>query len=409
MDRKRIEAYAKLVIETGLNLQKGQTLVINSSIETADFARLCVSEAYARGCKEVIVKWTDNYVSRERYLKADDSVFDSVPSWQSDFYNYFADERCGWLRIESEDPEALAGIDPDRIARGAKAFSNVTKNFRNKQMTSYFPWCIVAVPGKAWAKKVFPELGEEEAVEALWEAILSCMRVWENSDPVEELKKHISVLKDRVEKLNSLNLKYLVYKNSLGTDLTVELPEGHYWEGGDEKDSKGVFFCANMPTEEIFTVPKRDGVNGIVYSTKPLSINGSIADNFVFTFKDGKIVDIKAEKGLELLKTETSIDDGAPYLGEVALVPYDSPISNSGILFYNTLFDENASCHLAFGDAYPLISGGKDMDEDQLRKAGVNTSFTHTDFMVGSPDLSINGITKTGEEIPIFIDGNFAF
>ena len=409
MDNNRIKAYADLLVTVGLNIQKGQTLVITSPVECAEFARLCVTAAYEHGCREVIMNWVDDFISKERYLKADPEVFDEFYQWKADFYNMSAENGWAWLRIDADDPEALSGVDPNRIMRASKASSEKTKSFRTKQMTSYFPWCVASAPSKAWAKKVFPDKTESEAMEALWEAILSSCRVFEGGDPIKEWEKHIDTLRRRTEKLNEYNFKYLRYKNSAGTDLEIELPDGHYWEGGNEKDGKGVFFCANMPTEEIFTVPKFDGVNGTVVSSKPLSLNGDIAENFTFTFKSGKITHITAEKGLELLKSETSIDEGASYLGEVALVPYDSPISNSGILFYNTLFDENASCHLAFGDAYPLIKGGKDMNKEELRATGVNTSITHTDFMVGTRDLSIIGVTHDGTEIEVFINGNFAF
>lgn len=409
MKESRINTYAKLLMEIGMNLQNGETLVISCPVECADFARRCVTQAYAKGCREVIMNWTDSYISKERFLKADNSVFDEFPAWRADFYNSAAEKNYAWLHIDADDPEALSGVDPDRIMRLSRVTSNAVKYYRDRQMASHFKWCVASVPSEAWAKKVFPDLSAEEAFEALWEAILDSVRVWDDNNPVEAWKTHISTLKARVAKLNEHNFKYLKYKNSLGTDLTVELPEGHYWEGGDEADSAGVWFCANMPTEEIFTAPKYDGVNGVVYSSKPLSLNGDLVDNFSFTFKDGKIVGITAEKGLELLKSETSIDEGASYLGEVALVPYDSPISNSKILFYNTLFDENASCHLAFGEAYPLIKGGKNMSKEELKAAGVNTSITHTDFMIGTADLSIIGVTHDGREVTVFKDGNFAF
>ena len=409
MKESRINAYAKLLIEIGLNLQKGETLIISSPVECADFARRCVTYAYEKGCREVIMNWSDSYISKERYLKADDSVFDEFPSWKADFYNSAAEENYAWLHIDADDPEALSGVDPDRIIRMSRVSSNAVKYYRDRQMAGFFKWCVASVPSEAWSKKVFPNLPVSESVEALWEAILKAVRVYDGNDPIEAWKNHISSLKSRVSKLNEYNFKYLKFKNSIGTDLTVELPDGHYWEGGDEADASGVLFCANMPTEEIFTVPKFDGVNGVVYSSKPLSLNGDLVENFVFTFTDGKITDIKAEKGLELLKSETMIDEGASYLGEVALVPYDSPISNSKILFYNTLFDENASCHLAFGDAYPLINGGKRMSKEELHSSGVNTSITHTDFMIGTSDLSVIGITHDKKEVVVFDNGNFAF
>ncbi len=405
----RIEKYADLLIRSGLNVQKGQNVVISCPVDCAFFARFCAKKAYATGCREVIMRWTDDELAREKYLHADDSVFDEVPHWVSDMYNDLSAGGAAWLSIAASDPEALSGVDPDRIMRDDMAGGAALRPFRDRQMSNFFPWCVASIPTKAWAKKVFPGLSAEDAVAALWEKILDTVRVYDDSDPIEEWKKHNANLRKRVETLNAYNFKYLKYKNSLGTDLTIELPESHVWVGGEEKCAAGHMFNANMPTEEVFTAPKRDGVNGIVYASKPLVVNGDIAENFYFEFKDGKIVNIRAEKGQKLLETATTVDEGASFLGEVALVPYDSPISNSGILFYNTLFDENASCHLAFGDAYPCVEGGNDMTREELAKFGINHSITHEDFMVGTKDLSITGITHDGKEISVFIDGNFAF
>ena len=405
----RIEKYADLLIRSGLNVQKGQNVVISCPVDCAPFARLCAKKAYATGCREVIMRWTDDELAREKYLHADDSVFDEVPRWVSDMHNDLSAGGAAWLSIAASDPEALSGVDPDRITRDDAVGGKALKPFRDRQMSNFFPWCVASIPTKAWAKKVFPELSAEDAVAALWEKILDAVRVYDDTDPVEEWKKHNANLRKRADTLNAYNFKYLKYKNSLGTDLTIELPESHIWVGGEEKCAAGHMFNANMPTEEVFTSPKRDGVNGIVYASKPLVVNGDIAENFCFKFKDGKIVNIHAEKGQELLETATTVDEGASFLGEVALVPYDSPISNSGILFYNTLFDENASCHLAFGDAYPCVKGGNDMTREELDKFGINASITHEDFMVGTKDLSITGITHNGKAIPVFVDGNFAF
>ncbi len=405
----RIKSYAKLLIEVGVNLQKGQSLVISSPVDCAPFARLCASAAYDAGCREVFLNWSDDYMTREKYLRADESIFDSYPSWTAEFYNKTSEMGCGWLAISASDPEVLSGVDPERVRRASVSSGNAVKPFRQRQMTDFFPWCIASVPTASWAKKVYPDLSESEAIDKLWCTILDAVRVYENDDPVKQWQDHRNNLKKRRETLTNYNFKYLKYKNSLGTDLTIELPENHIWEGGGDTTEGGIPFCANMPTEEVFTAPKRDGVNGIVYSSKPLVVNGSIADNFSFTLKDGKIVEIKAEKGQELLEKAIAVDEGSAYLGEVALVPYDSPISNSKTLFYNTLFDENASCHLAFGEAYPCIKGGSKMSEEELKAAGLNSSFSHEDFMIGTKDLEIIGVTHEGEEIPVFINGNFAF
>ncbi len=407
--RERIEAYARLLVETGVNIQKGQSLVIAASVDNAKFVRLCADAAYDAGCREVNVMWRDSRLSRMKYIRAEDSVFDEYPSWLAAMYNDTSARGDAFLSIDSSDPEAMSGVNPDRIRRSSMAAGKATADFRQRQMTDGIQWSIGAVPSPEWAKKVFPDQSESDATADLWNAILDSVRVYAGGDPVLEWQKHIATLKARVEKLNGWNFKYLKYKNKLGTDLTVELPENHYWDGGSSKSRSGVDFCANMPTEEIFTAPKRDGVNGIVYSSRPLVVNGNIVDKFSFEFKDGKAVKVSAQAGQEFLESAMSVDEGALYLGEAALVPYNSPISRSGILFYNTLFDENASCHLALGEAYPCVKGGSGMSPDRLKEAGLNSSIAHMDFMIGTPDLSITGITHDGREIQVFQDGNFTF
>ena len=279
------------------------------------------------------------------------------------------------------------------------------------QMSDKIQWCIAALPEEKWAQKMYPGVSGDEAMGKLTEAIFSTMRITADNDPVEAWRAHNEALNARKKKLTEFNFKSLHYTNSLGTDLTVELPQGHYWEGGNSRSAKGVAFNANMPTEEIFTAPKRDGVNGRVVSTKPFAIGGEIIDQFAFTFENGRIVNIETAdpKHRKMLEDEIGVDEGARCLGEVALVPYDSPISNMDILFYDTLFDENASCHLAFGASYPTVEGGADMTEAERLAAGLNQSITHEDFMVGSADLNITGLTPDGREIPVFVNGNFAF
>ncbi len=409
MNENRLNKYAELVIRVGMNIHEGQRMIITSSVDAADFARRCVDQAYRAGCREVIMNWTDGYIARQRYLYGDEDIFDLPKSWKADMYNTLASEGAAWLWIDDDDPELLKGVEQNRIRRDRISSESGIKTFRNLQSGDFFPWCIVAVPGRKWAAKVFPELEPDEAVEKLWDAILNAVRVGEEGDPIALWNEHNARLRKRVETLNGYNFKCLKYKNSLGTDLTVELPEGHFWDGGNSRSGAGFSFNANMPTEEVFTAPKRDGVNGVACASMPLVINGDIAEGFRFTFENGRIVDIQAERGLELLKSATSIDEGASYLGEAALVPWDTPISRSGILFYNTLFDENASCHLAFGSAYPCIEGGADMNDEEKLAHGLNESMTHVDFMIGTEDMSIIGVTHEGEEIPVFADGNFAF
>ena len=304
----------------------------------------------------------------------------------------------------------LKGVDPARIQASSKASAQPTKPWHDAMMASRFQWSIGAHPTKAWAEKVFPDKKGEEAIDALWDAIFSVCRINGDGKGVERWKEHVEATARRSKLLNDYNFKSLHYTNSKGTDLTIELPENHVWAGGSEKSGGGVEFVANIPTEEIFTAPKWDGVNGRVYASLPLALSGNLVKDFWMDFKDGKIVDFHAEEGEDFLRDSLTMDEGSSYLGEVALVSYDSPINNTGILFFNTLFDENASCHLAYGAAYPTcVKDGDKMTEDEQKAAGLNQSHNHVDFMVGTEDLSIVGVTHDGKEIPVFVNGNFAF
>lgn len=405
---QKIREYAKLLIEVGLNVQKGQTLIISSPVDCAYFARLCASAAYDVGCREVVMRWTDDYLNRERFLRADDSVFDSLPLGQKEFLNGYAAEGAAYLNISACDPEALRGVDPDRITRANRCKEELS-GFYDAMMANVNPWCIASIPIPSWSKKVFPGVPEDEAMKKLWDAIFTSVRISGKGDAVARWREHIALLKARVAKLNELHFASLYYQNSLGTSLNIKLPETHVWSGGDSLCRTGRPFVANMPTEEIFTAPLRTGINGVVYAALPLVHNGNIIENFHFVIRDGRIVEAHAEKGEEILKAAIAEDEGASYFGEVALVPYDSPISNQKLLFYNTLFDENAACHLAFGEAYPeCVEGGEAMSKEELKAAGLNDSITHVDFMIGTSDLSIIGTTGDGREVPVFADGNFA-
>ena len=405
---KKLQEYARLLIRVGLNVQKGQNLVISSPVECAFFARMCAEEAYAVGCREVIMNWHDDAMARLKYLHADDAIFDEVALWRRHFFNDYALEGAAYLAISASDPENFKGVETSRIIRAQQASGKALKDFDRLQMSSGFPWCIASIPIPSWAKTVFPNATEEEAMNQLWDAIFKAVRISGDGTAVEQWEEHLATLHKRLETMNRLNFKTLHYTNSLGTDLTVELPEGHIWEAGNDVTQSGQTFIANIPTEELFTAPLKTGINGVVYSAMPLVHDGAIIDKFHFVVKDGKIVEAHAEKGEETLKGAISVDEGASYFGEVALVPYDSPISNQKILFYNTLFDENAACHMAFGEAYPCLEGGREMSKDELKARGLNDSFTHVDFMIGTADLSIVGITHDGQEIPVFVDGNFA-
>ena len=405
---QKLREYATLLAKVGLNIQPGQTLVISSPVECAFFARLCASAAYDCGCREVVMNWRDDVLAREKFLRADSAVFDEVPEWRRHFYNDYANEGAAYLSISAEDPENLLGVDPDRLVRSQRAGGKALEDFYRLQMSSGFPWCIASIPIPSWARRVFPGLSDEEAMDKLWEAIFHTMRITGDGKSADRWQAHIDMLAQRKEKLNALRFKTLHYTNALGTDLTVELPEGHIWEAGNDVTQSGQTFVANMPTEEIFTAPLREGINGVVYASMPLVHDGNIIDGFHFVIRDGKIVEAVAEKGEDVLRSAISVDEGACYFGEVALVPYESPISNLKLLFYNTLFDENAACHLAFGEAYPCIEGGRDMTKEQLKDAGINDSITHVDFMMGTADMSIVGTTHDGREIPVFVNGNFA-
>lgn len=405
----KLKEYAKLLIEVGLSLRAGQRLLIQSPVECAPFARLCADAAYDAGCREVVLSWSDDYLNRTRYLRADAAVFDEVPAWRERFFNDYAAEGVPRLVIDACDPETLRGVDTDRILRAQRAAGKALEPYYHTYMNNDAPWCIASIPIPSWAAKVFPDIPSDKAVSRLWDAIFETVRITGDGKSAERWRAHLATLEARKNKLNALRFKSLHYTNSLGTDLTVELPEGHLWAAGNGATPKGQPFVANMPTEEIFTAPHRLGVNGVVYAALPLVDNGNIIDKFHFVIKDGQIVESHAEVGEEFLKAAYTVDEGASRFGEVALVPYDSPISNQGILYYNTLFDENARCHLAFGEAYPeCLEGGNAMSRDELKERGLNWSINHVDFMIGTADLSIVGTTHDGREIPVFVNGNFA-
>ena len=409
MNNKLLEKYADLIVKVGVNIQKGQTLVVISPIECAAFARIIGEMAYEAGARDVVISYKDELFSKMRFLRAPEEVFEEFPDWQKEFYLSYVKQGAAFVSIAASDPEILKDVSIERVAKVQKASSIALQEYRERLMSNKNSWCVVSIPTKSWAQKVFPKLTEEEAVASLWEAIFKTVRV-DMDDPVGLWKNHTENLQKSADFLNSQQFKFLRYKNSLGTDLELELPVDHIWQGGSEHTQDGIEFVANMPTEEIFTLPKKTGANGKVVSSMPLNYNGNLIEGFSLIFKDGKIIEFAAEKGYEVLKKLIETDEGSCYLGEVALVPYDSPISNSKILYFNTLFDENASCHLAIGKAYPIcIKNGENMNKEELAELGVNDSLTHVDFMIGTSDLEIIGITATGEEIKVFEKGNFAF
>ena len=406
----KLKEYAHLLVEVGLNVQPGQTPSIEGNVEYAPLMRQCVSACFDRGARNVVPYFGDDFTTREAFLRADRAVFDEYPSYMKARLDWFLEQKSPRLSFTGSNPELLSGVDPARIQARRKASGPPTKPYFDAAMAGKFQWTVGAHPTPAWAEKVFPDKKGEAAMDALWDAIFSVCRITGDGRAVERWRQVVDTISRRARILNDYQFRSLHYANALGTDLTIRLPENHVWAGGSEHSADGVEFMANIPTEEIFTAPRWDGVDGRVYSALPLAMDGNLIKDFYFDFKDGRIVDVYAKQGEEFLKRAIEVDDGAHYLGEVALVSYDSPIRNTGLLFYNTLFDENASCHLAFGRAYAAcVRGGEDMDGEEQKAAGLNQSLTHVDFMVGTKDLSIVGTTRDGKEIPVFVDGNFAF
>ncbi len=404
---KQMEKYAELLVRVGINIQNNQILVINSPIETAEFTRLLSVKAYEAGAREVVIRWNDEKATRIKYDMANDEIFDEAPAWITTLCNDYAEQDAAFLSISASDPEIMKGVDPKRMSRANKASSIALAAYRQRMMSNKNVWCVASIPTAAWAKKVFPNATEEVAIEQLWDAIFKSVRV-DQADPVAAWQIHQKDLNQRLNFLNTANFKALRYKNALGTDLTVNLVPNHIWYGGGDAAPQGHIFFANMPTEEVFTMPDRFGANGKIYSSIPLNYNGNLIEEFWFEFKDGLVINYGAAKGVDVLKELLDTDEGAKRLGEVALVPYDSPISNQKILFFNTLYDENASCHFALGKAYPVnVKGGTAMDVETLKANGANDSLTHVDFMVGTSDLEITGIHQDGSEVPVFVKGNF--
>ncbi len=409
IDKSKLEQYAQLVIKIGVNLQENQELVINADVSDCEFARIIADVAYKNKAKKVTMMWRDELFTKLRYENEQLETLVDIPQYQIDERNYAVEKSSAYLCILSEDPNLMKDISPKILAETSKAKNIAFQKFYDASMKNQIRWNLIAVPSVSWAKTIFPELSNEDAVNKLWEYIFKTMRLDKNN-PIEEWQKHISQLKTRSEFLNNANLKELHYKNSIGTDLIIGLPENYLFEGCGEKALDGVPFVANMPTEEIFTAPHRLKVDGKVVASMPLIYNGTKIENFGFTFEKGRIVDFFAESGYEVLKNLIETDEGSHYLGEVALVQFNSPIRNLNTLFYNTLFDENASCHLAIGEAYPsCLKDGSAKSKTELFELGLNDSLEHVDFMIGTSDLQIYGITKDENKISIFKDGNFVF
>lgn len=403
-----LRKYARTAVRIGSNVQKGQYLVITAPVSAYEFATLCVEEAYLAGAGKVEVRWHHSQITKLSYDYVATDTLKEVPQWSIDQCKYGIDKKCCYLHILSDIPGLLKDVDPEKLQAVNMERHKAMEPFRYYTMNNVGQWSIVAIPNPIWAKKIYPELDEEQGVAKLWEAILKTVHVDAENDPVEAWNKHNAELAKHSKMLNDFNFSALHFTNNIGTDLMVGLAENHIWAGGQDKTTSGVLFNPNLPTEEVFSTPSRSRVNGTVVSSKPLNYQGKLIENFRLTFKDGAVVDFQAEKNEDVLKNLLDLDEGSRHLGEVALISYLSPISQTNLLFYETLFDENASCHLALGAAYPgNVKGGTEMSKDELLKNDVNVSMNHCDFMFGTSDMNVVGIKHDGTQVQIFKDGNF--
>ncbi|HEL9642836.1 MULTISPECIES: aminopeptidase [Streptococcus] len=406
--KENLAKYAKLLVSTGINVQPGHTIQLTIGVDQAELARLIVKEAYAHGAKEVLVNWLDDVIARERLVNVDVELLEQVHPQRVTEMNYLLERRASRLVVLSEDPGAYDGVDPEKLSRNARALSQALQPMRQATQANKVSWTLGAASGLEWAKKVFPNAAsDEEAVDLLWDQIFKTCRIYEE-DPIKAWEEHEARLVAKAKVLNDEQFVKLHY-TAPGTDLVLGMPKNHLWEAAGSVNAQGEHFIANMPTEEVFTAPDYRVADGYVTSTKPLSYNGNIIEGIKVTFKDGEIVDVTAEKGDEVMKKLVFDNAGARGLGEVALVPDKSPISQSGVTFFNTLFDENASNHLAIGQAYAFsIEGGTEMSQEELKEAGLNRSDVHVDFMIGSNKMNIDGIREDGTRVPIFRDGEWA-
>ena len=405
MNQDTLKKYAHTLLKYGVNLQEDQTLVISVDVENKDFAVIVTEEAYRLGAKEVVLNWRCSPIARQRLLHANESVLEKPANWIPEFYKQYIDDKAAFLSLISANPKALEGIPTDRISLQSRNLNKVLSFYHTAIMNSSVTWCVASVPTVLWANLLGYEGTDEEKIDQLWATLLKLCRI-EGVEPKDTYRHHMAKLRHRCEALNKLDLKSLRYTCENGTDLLLELPEGHIWLGGEESSKDGTIFNANIPTEEVFSAPQYNGVNGVVHSTKPLIYHGNTISDFSFTFKDGKIVEYTAKEGYEVLKELVETDEGSHYLGEVALVDHFSPISQSNQIFYETLFDENASCHLAIGASYPTCLKNSDgLSEEELKERGLNHSLTHVDFMIGHEHMNIKGYTRDGQSVDIMIDG----
>ena len=407
MNKTTLRKYANLIVRCGANVQKGQTVIIYADLDQPEFVQMVVEEAYKAMASEVIVQWNYQPLGKIHYRYRTVKSLGTVKEWEKARLEYYCETLPARIHLISEDPDGMKGINMEKVTKARRMSYPILKPYQDRRENKE-QWCIAAVPGAAWARKVFPGMRTSTAMEKLWEAILFTSRV--NDDPIEAWKQHNEDLAARCRYLNDLHIRSLHYTADNGTDFTVGLIAESQFCGGGETSLQNVFFNPNIPTEECFISPKRGEAEGIVYSTKPLSFRGQLIENFSIRFENGKAVEVHAEKGEELLKTMIEMDEGAAYLGECALVPQASPIAESGILFYNTLFDENAACHLALGFGFAdTISDFQNRTLEECRALGVNDSMNHEDFMIGCDTMNIDAICEDGRVVPVFRNGNWAF
>lgn len=407
--RPTIERYARLIVRKGVNVREGQEVVVNAPVECAEFARLLVAQAYAAGALHVTMLWHDDAVQRLTYENVETAYFEQVPQWQREQLDSLAREGACFIFVEGVDPEALRGIDPAKPTAAARARNTQCREYRRGLDFNINPWCIAGAPVAAWARHVFPGVADDVAVYLLWKAILSTARA-DGADPESDWELHDATFDKNLRFLNEHHFDALHYTAQNGTDLVIGMTDRHLWAGGRGETPQGHPFFPNMPTEEVFTSPDCERVDGVVYSAMPLVHHGNKIENFWMRFEAGRVVEFDAAVGRDTLASIIETDEGAHRLGEVALISKNTPIRQSDTLFYDTLYDENASCHLALGIGFPeCYEGGYEMDQDELRRRGVNTSATHVDFMIGTDDLDIMGICADGTEVPVFVNGQWSW
>lgn len=405
MKKALLKQYAKLIASVGANVKKGDYVSIMASVENADFVCMVVDNCYKLGAKDVEVRWISDEFERLRYKNTKEKDLCKVENWELEKMKLRIERKPVSIFIDSENPDAMKGVDQKKLAKAMQTRGKIFLPYR-EELENKYKWVIAAIPGEKWAKKVFPNLKTKQAVEALWEAILKTSRAYEG-DPKENWRIHNANLAKHCEILNNMDIDRLEYKASNGTDLSISLIKGSRFAAGEEKTMYGESFNPNMPSEEVFTSPDKNKTNGIVYASKPLVFNGEIIDKFWIKFENGKVVDCHAEVNDSLLKELINMDEGASYLGECAIVPFTSPVNQSGLLFYNTLFDENAVCHLALGRGFnETLVGYENMTNDEIKAKGINNSMVHEDFMIGTEDLTIVAVTRNGERKKIF-EGNW--